>query len=261
MPSFLNLPAEALTTAMQRRYETFYSPALGRSIELLLFGHHGPPLLAFPSAGGRFYDWENQGMVEAARHWLDGGTLRLVCVDGIDQETWLNHSADLGARGRRHRDYEDYILNEVVPLIRREWDLPTGGIAVTGCSLGALHAANFALKFPETFNYALCMSGRYDLEAVVGPSAALEVYFNNPVAYCANLHGAALAQVRDHTHLALVCGQGAWENKCLAETHRLANILAAKGISHERDLWGHDVEHHWYWWRRQLAHYLGKALG
>ncbi len=230
-------------------------------MELLLFGHHGPPLLAFPSAGGRFYDWENHGMVEAARHWLDAGRVRLFCVDGIDQETWLNHSADIDARCRRHRDYEDCILDEAVPLIRRECELPDGGIAVTGCSLGAYYAANFALKFPQVFNYALCMSGRYDLEAVIGPSTSLDVYFNNPLAYCQHLHGDALAHVRGHTHLALVCGQGAWEDKCLAETHRLANILAAQGISHERDLWGHDVEHHWYWWRRQLAHYLGKALG
>lgn len=246
---------------MQRRYESFHSPALNCSMELLVFGHHGPPLLAFPSAGGRFYDWENQGMVEAARHWLDAGKVRLFCVDGIDQETWLNHGADIEARARRHRDWEACILHEVVPLIRQECDLPEGGIAVAGCSLGAYHAANFALKFPQVFNYALCMSGRYDLEAVIGPTPSLEVYFNNPMAYCQHLHGDALETVRGHTHLALVCGQGAWEDKCLAETHRLANILAAKGISHERDLWGHDVEHHWYWWRRQLAHYLGKALG
>jgi esterase/lipase superfamily enzyme len=246
---------------MQRRYEFFHSPALDRSMELLIFGHHGPPLLAFPSAGGRFYDWENHGMVDAAAPWLEQGQMRLFCVDGIDHETWLNHGVGIAARGRRHHQYETYIVEELAPLIRRECGHRQGGMAVTGCSLGALHAANFALKVPETFNYALCMSGRYNLEAVIGPGDSLDVYFNNPVAYCANLHGAALARVRDHTHLALVCGQGAWEDKCLVETHRLANILAAKGISHERDLWGHDVEHHWYWWKRQLAHYLGKALG
>ena len=83
----------------------------------------------------------------------------------------------------------------------------------------------------------------------------------NLVAYCQRLDPAALARVRDNTHLALVCGQGAWEDKCLAETRRLADALAARGISHERDLWGYDVEHHWYWWKRQLAYYLGKTLG
>ncbi len=230
-------------------------------MELLIFGHHGPPLLAFPSAGGRFYDWENQGMVDAAGPWLEAGKVRLFCVDGVDHEAWLNFGADMATRARRHRDYEAHLVHEIAPLVRRECAIPEGGVAVTGCSLGGYHAANFALKFPAVFNYALCMSGRYDLEAVIGPSASQDVYFNSPVAYAANLHGDMLGQVRANTHLALVCGQGAWEDKCLAETHRLANILAEKGISHERDLWGHDVEHHWYWWKRQLAHYLGKALG
>ncbi len=245
---------------MYRRYESLHSPALGRTMELLIFGHYGPALLAFPSAGGRFFDWENQGMVEAAGPWLEAGKLRLFCVDSVDQEAWLNASADMATRARRHREYEAHILHEILPLIRRECALEQGGVAVTGCSLGGYHAANFALKHALEINYALCMSGRYDLEALIGPSSAPDVYTNNPVAYAVNLHGDALAEVRANTHLALVCGQGAWEEKCLAETHRLANILAEKGISHERDLWGYDVEHHWYWWKRQLAHYLSKAL-
>ena len=28
-----------------------------------------------------------------------------------------------------------------------------------------------------------------------------------------------------------------------------------------RDIWGHDVEHHWYWWRKQILHHLGKTFG
>jgi esterase/lipase superfamily enzyme len=22
------------------------------------------------------------------------------------------------------------------------------------------------------------------------------------------------------------------------------------------DYWGHDVEHHWYWWKKMLRHHL-----
>jgi esterase/lipase superfamily enzyme len=175
-------------------------------MELLVFGHYGPPLLAFPSAGGRFFDWENQGMVDAAGPWLEAGKVRLYCVDGVDHESWLNFGAAIAARAARHREYEAYIVHELAPFIQRECALSEGGVAVTGCSLGGFHAANFALKFPQTFNYALCMSGRYDLEAVIGPSEAIEVYHNNPVAYAADLHGDELAEVRANTHLALVCG-------------------------------------------------------
>jgi hypothetical protein len=46
----------------------------------------------------------------------------------------------------------------------------------------------------------------------------------------------------------------------LRETHRWPTCWLHKGISHERDIWGHDVEHHWSWWRRQLAHHLARSL-
>ncbi|MCB0154315.1 MAG: esterase, partial [Anaerolineae bacterium] len=154
------------------------------------------------------------------------------------------------------------VLHDLVPAIRFDCRTPNIRIAVTGCSLGAYHAANFALKFPHIFHYALCMSGRYDIENVCGQSSdSPEVYYNNPLAYIYNMHDGHLDHVRWNTHLTLVCGQGAWEDKCLRDTHRLADQLAEKGVSHERDIWGHDVEHHWYWWRQQAAHHLGKTFG
>ncbi len=104
------------------------------------------------------------------------------------------------------------------------------------------------------------MSGRYDVEKISGRSDSTDVYFNNPVAYVHNLHDSSLEHVRHNTHIALVCGQGAWEDKCLRDTHRLADLFTEKGISHERDIWGHDVEHHWHWWRQQISHHFGKTF-
>lgn len=244
---------------MERRYFKMYSPAVGRDMEMLSYGHYGPPLLAFPSGGGRFFDFEDNGMVAAIAPLIAAGRLKLYCVDGLDHESWLRSDIDPHWRAVRHNAYQDYLTKDAVPAIYADCQsrLPIG---LVGCSLGAYHAANFALKFPQLFPYALCLSGRYDLEKLIGPSGSPEVYFNNPMAYVANLHGEALSAVR-RTHLVLVCGQGAFEEKCLEETHRLAALLRDKGISHELELWGHDVEHHWYWWRKQLVHYLSRALG
>ena len=61
------------------------------------------------------------------------------------------------------------------------------------------------------------------------------------MAYVPNLEGEHLTRVRDNTHLTLVCGQGQWEEGCIEETQAFANVLEAKGISHYRDIWGHDV--------------------
>jgi esterase/lipase superfamily enzyme len=245
---------------MQRRYETIYSPAIGRQVQILAFGHFGAPVIAFPSGGGQFFDFENNGMITAVTPLIESGKIKIYLPESLDHESWLNHGIDPHWRAVRHNAYQDFIVYDLVPAIRHDCRDEGIRIALTGASLGAYHAANFALKFPHLFHYALCMSGRYDIEAVCGHSSSTDVYFNNPVAYVPNLHGGDLEHVRRNTHVALVCGQGAWEDKCLRDTHRLADLFAAKGISHERDIWGHDVEHHWYWWRQQIAHHFGKTF-
>lgn len=245
---------------MLRRYEKIYSPAIGREVEVLAFGHYGEPVIAFPSGGGRYFDFEGNGMIGAIAHLIDAGKVKVYCPDGIDHESWLNHAADPHWRAVRHNAYQDFIVSNLVPAIREDCKSPNISIALTGCSMGAYHAANFALKFPGTFHYALCMSGRYNIEPVAGGSD-IEVYFNNPIAYIEHMGEDSLRHLRGRTHLVLVCGQGAWEDRCIDETIRLADLLDWKGISHERDLWGYDVEHHWYWWRKQIAFHFEKALG
>jgi len=245
---------------MDRRYEKIYSPAIGREMQLLSFGHFGAPVIAFPSGGGQFFDFESNGMIGAIAHLIEEGKVKVYCPEGLDKETWLNQGADPHWRAVRHNDYQDFIVNNLVPAIRFDCHSQDIRVAVTGASLGAYHAANFALKFPHIFHYALCLSGRYDLEEVVGKSGSQELYFNNPMAYLYHIHGDSLEHIRRNTHIALVCGQGAWEDKCLRDTYRLADLLSSKGISHERDIWGFDVEHHWYWWRKQIAFHFGKTF-
>ena len=50
---------------MQRVYHRWDSPALGRPMELLVFGHAGARVVVFPTSMGRFFEWEDRGMVGA----------------------------------------------------------------------------------------------------------------------------------------------------------------------------------------------------
>ena len=58
---------------MNREYHKWYSPRLGRDMELLVFGHAGLPVMVFPTSGGRFYEFEDRGMVGALAGNIDGG--------------------------------------------------------------------------------------------------------------------------------------------------------------------------------------------
>jgi esterase/lipase superfamily enzyme len=207
------------------------------------------------------HEWEAHGMIEALADLIDGGKLKLYCTESNVAEAWTRREGDPAWRIGRHQLFERYIVEELVPRIRADCHAPEMRLAATGTSLGALYAANFTLKFPGLFHWALCLSGRYDVTPFVNGHQGPDIYFNNPVAYVPGLHGEELERVRRHTHLVLVCGRGKWEGGNIEDTERFSEILAAKGISHERDLWGHDVHHEWTWWRRQALYHLGRAFG
>ncbi len=236
------------------------SPAMGRRIHVWAFGHWGAPLLVFPSAAGFAHEWDRQGMVERLAPLINGGKIKLYCPESNVSQTWTDRETDPRLRIRRHKAYERFILADMVPAIRHDCRNDDVRIAAAGASLGAFYAANFALKNPEIFHYALCLSGRYEASHFTGGYSSPDIYYNNPMAYVSNLEGEHLARVRDNTHLTLVCGQGQWEEGCIEETHALADILEAKGIPHYRDIWGHDVSHDWIWWKRQAWLHLSKTF-
>jgi esterase/lipase superfamily enzyme len=225
-------------------------------MHLMAFGHWGRPLLVFPSELGRRWDWEDAGMIDALGPLLDGGRVKIYCVDAADEFTWRADDQPLEERARRHGLYEDWIANQVAPWIHE--DTHGGEIAVAGASFGAYHAANFVLKRADLFPLAICMSGVYDVGVVGWGERGDAVYFNNPLDYVQHLHGDHLDWLRSRASLLLVCGQGQWEDTtgALESTKRFVALLAEKGIPHELDLWGHDVPHDWSSWEAQLAHHL-----
>jgi esterase/lipase superfamily enzyme len=242
---------------MRREYVALWSPAIGAEGGVLVYGHYGRPLLAFPSEQGRCHDYEDRGMVGAIGGLLEAGRVKLYCVDSYDAASWCDPGQPLEARAVQHARYEDWIVSQVVPFIQQDCQ-GTPEIMTTGCSFGAFHAANFAFRRADLFPFALCQSGVYEADRLGWGERGEAVYFNSPMDYVANLHGDHLDWLRGRLSLLLVCGQGQWEDTtgALESTVRFDGLLSQKGIRHETDLWGHDVPHDWPSWRAQLAHHL-----
>ena len=78
---------------MQIRYYKEYSRFLNRFMEFKVYGHAGRPIVIFPCQSGRFFDWEDRNMCNAAAPWIDNGKLQIFAVDSIDPESWDNQSA------------------------------------------------------------------------------------------------------------------------------------------------------------------------
>jgi esterase/lipase superfamily enzyme len=229
-------------------------------MHLWAYGSYGPPVLVFPTAAGFAHEWQAHGMIDALAPLLRAGRLKVYCPESNVGEAWTHRERPLAWRLERHRAYERFVIDVLVPWIRQDCRWPEARIHLAGSSLGGMYAALFALRFPELFPDAVCMSGRYLATALTHGEEHPELYFLNPLAFVPNLHGAELDRVR-RTHLTLVCGQGRWEEGCIEETIALAEILAHKAIPHERDLWGFDVFHDWEWWRRQAVHHFGRRFG
>ena len=62
---------------MQIRYYKEYSRFLNRFMEFKVYGHAGRPIVIFPCQSGRFFDWEDRNMCNAAAPWIDSGKLQI----------------------------------------------------------------------------------------------------------------------------------------------------------------------------------------
>lgn len=63
---------------MNREYHKWYSPRMGRDMELLVFGQGGLPVVVFPTSGGRFFEFEDRGMIGAVAGRIDSGRIAVL---------------------------------------------------------------------------------------------------------------------------------------------------------------------------------------
>ncbi len=234
---------------MNREYHHWVSPALGRSMETLVFGHAGAPVLVFPTTMGRFYQYEDFGMVAALAPKIDAGLLQLFCPDSVDAESWFNRAVPPRQRVLRHRDYERYIVTEYLPFIRQR---NSGPLLVTGTAFGAYHAANLAFRHPHLVTKLVALSGRYDVKGLLDGYYDDDVYFNCPVDYLPNLTDETYLAPLRRMEIVLVTGE---HDLARQPSQFLADVLTAKGVPARCIVWW-NYTHDWPLWREAIPHYL-----
>ena len=242
---------------MNRQYHKWHSPRLNREMELLVFGHAGARVLVFPTRQGRFFDYENWGLVSALSSSIDAGLIQLYCVDSVDSETFYCSRCPPELRLSRHRQYEEYILREMLPL--SELLNPRSFLIAHGCSIGAFHAINIAFRHPGLFGKVVALSGRYDLTQEIGPFQDLfqgfynqEVYFNTPNHFVPNMHEPSALEKLRRTEVVLAVGE---DDPFRDSTVRLSQALHSQQIGHQLAIWTGEA-HRPRYWRRMVKLYL-----
>jgi esterase/lipase superfamily enzyme len=235
---------------MHRCYESWVSTNLGRPMEFLWFGWSGYPVVMFPTSQGRFFQYEDMGVVARLAEKVDAGFLQLVCVDSVDAESWYNTSVDPALRGRRHEQYDAYLRHELLPYIGRRAGHDTVG--TFGCSFGAYHAANFAARHPDVVSKAVCFSGIYDVHRFVDGYWDDIDYFNSPASFIPHMDAAWTTRL---ARIAWVIATGEYDS--LVEDNRtFAGVLDAKGIPNHTEIWPGVFGHDWPFWNDAVVRLL-----
>lgn len=220
-------------------------------MELLVFGHAGMQVLVFPTSCGRFFEFEDRGMVQAVNDDLEKGRLQLICVDSVDSESWYNRAVPPRWRIARHLQYEQYLMKEVLPLIRRYNQ--TSSLVTAGCSFGGYHAVNLALRHPAVFSGFLSMGGAFHPANFLRGYYDEDCYFNLPLDYLPKTTDPWFLERYRQGNYVLATGV---EDMCWDDNERLARVFRSKQIPCRLDVWGDHTGHDWPWWQRMIQTYL-----
>lgn len=246
------------------RSEHWVLPSLATGpMNVLAYGHWGPPVVFVPAERGTAWDFEATGLLGAVHDLVQAGRCRVFSVDSHDGASWRNDGLALEDRARAHQRYEDFVVHDLVPAVHGVLGRPAP-ILLAGPSLGAFTAAALCLRRGDLFPAALCMSGVYDLTGIGWGDAGEMFHAHNPISAVGAMDGDHLDWVRRTVRLTLTVGTGMWEDDsasgALSSTLRFAELLRWKGIPHELDVWGTDTPHDWPSWARVLAKHLPRLV-
>ncbi len=242
---------------MRRDYHRWYSSRLHRDMELLVFGHAGAKVLMFPTRDGSFWEHEQLGVVASLAGKVEAGQLQLYCIEGLARETFYDRGRHPADRMRRHAAFEEYILNEVLPLMASI--NPHDCTMAMGCSLGAFQAASLVLRHPHLFRKLVALSGRFDLTTKVDAFDDLlagyygdDVYFHTPPHFLPGLTCPWRLEQLRRLDVVLAVGTA---DPFLEENRRLGRLLDQTGARHQLHLW-EGRAHRAGAWRKMAGLYV-----
>lgn len=215
-------------------------------MEVLRFGTSGRPLVAFPTSQGRFYQWEDFGLIDSLDGKIDAGEVNVWCVDSVDSESWYAADRPPAERVARHLDWERYLVDELFSEIG-------GPPLLSGPSFGGFHAALLTLRRPDRVRGFISVSGAFDPSRWLDGYSDESTYLTNPLAFLPNLTDERyLGPLRRLPCKVIVTGE---DDANVRDSLALADALRRRGIGVRLDLWP-GWAHDWPYWKEMLQVYV-----
>jgi len=239
---------------MHKHLNSWYSPSLQRDMPIATYGHYGFAVLLIPTAAADYLEYERFGLIDCLAPLINRGKCKVYSIDSINRDSWMNNEMLPEHKAIRHNQFNQYVIDEVIPYIRQTSSGDTL-VFTCGASFVALHSMNLFLKRPDVINGAIGMSGVYDLTEYTKGYWDEQVYFNSPQHYLPNLNDAFyMDKIKASHHIHIYTGSGDYEDP--EANRRFSQVLWDKGVWHDLEIWGADVRHDWDTWRKMLPYIL-----
>lgn len=232
---------------IERLFEEWWSPSLGRDMEILRYGYSGTPILGFPGNMGRYYDWENHQLIDALRLQLHKGYNQIFCIDSVDTESVLNTNVDPQARIARYKQYMTYVVEEVIPYIFDKSNYRF--LIATGFNTGALHAMNLALQYPDKVNKLVAMSGVFSLGQLTNDPVDKNSMRYSPLEFVAHPSNNEYLSKLGLMDIRLAASRSEPE---FDQTEKLSQWLKRRMVTHHYDVWEDESLQDWDLWGEML---------
>lgn len=231
----------------------WHSHRIQREVLCVRYGTGGVPVLLYPTAGGDAEESERFWMISVLGGLLEAGKIRVYTVDSAAGKVWTDGESSGAHRARFQNRFDDFVVSEVVPLVRKDTGDAGAELVAAGASLGAFMALASVCRHPELFKTAVCMSGTYDFGRWMNGEHTLDYHYASPIHFLPSLpEGEQLAKLRTRFVL-LATGNGDYEAP--EESWLVARLLGAKGVPNRVDIW-EGYRHDWTTWREMLPKYL-----
>ena len=235
----------------------WYSHRVQKEILTARWGRAGQPVLLYPTAGGDAEECERFLMMKVLAPLLEDGKIRIYSVDSAAGRLWTDGETDGVHRAWFQNRFDDYVVHELVPAIRKDCGDPGAEIITAGASLGAFNALASVCRHPDLFKLALCLSGTFDFTRWMTGEHTLDFHYASPMHFLPTIEeGPQLAKLRTRFVL-LATGTGDYEAPW--ESKAMGKLLGSRGIPNRVDLW-EDYRHDWMTWRDMLPQYLTKYV-
>jgi len=255
-------PSAPTTIHTVVRDATFESASLSREMKYRIIlpadydssGRRYPVLYLLHGLTGSYVDWESRTHLD---QYLAGMPLIVAMPDGDD--SWYTNSVS-----NAQEKWEDYVVNDFIPLIDRTYRTiqTRHARAIAGLSMGGYGALKFALKYPSLFVFAGSMSGALNVAKDAHPfnvamfNEQVEKIYGPPdsPSHAENDVFALAAKVQNPSslpYLWLVCGT---EDHLIDTNHDFISLLVRQKIPHSYS--ESAGAHTWQYWDEQIRNML-----